>query len=492
MSSPGNSAILALIKINKNSNDAVYLQIANELINAILNKKIRIGTQLPSSRMISENLKIHRKTVVAAMDELKNQGWIETIPGKGTFVDNPEQAQQNKYLSLSEIEETENFLHQNFILDSLDENKLSANAFTDGTTDLRLISNIELSRFYASALRRKTSLQTNAKRSGNLFFKQQLSAYINAKLGIHLSEKNLLSVQNKEIALYILALVAIKKGDLVLVSEYSNPVASMIFQQAGAIINTLPADDEGICVSFIKENYHLNAIKFIYLQPEHQYPTTATLSEQRRNQLMMMATELNFLIIEDGSETEISFARTNVSTLLLKSKGRNVIYLGTFGQYLPREFQCSYLICNEIFLNEAIKYVHLFGQTDFLKEQILAEIISAGAIQRFHRKAVKIFKERRKLFGDLLLKYFGSSLQFELPEGGMAFWITTSESGSLLELKRNALKIGLTVPFNCLYQNRTITALRLGFADLNPIEMEQNVSLLKLAFDATFIENSSE
>jgi len=38
------------------------------------------------------------------------------------------------------------------------------------------------------------------------------------------------------------------------------------------------------------------------------------------------------------------------------------------------------------------------------------------------------------------------------------------------------------IPGICLYQNRTITALRLGFAHLNLLDMEETVSLLHQAY----------
>src|SRR5262245_46986679 len=56
---------------------ALYLQIAAGLTSEIERGRLRSGDRLPSSRGLAEQLDVHRKTVVAAYDELERQGWIE-------------------------------------------------------------------------------------------------------------------------------------------------------------------------------------------------------------------------------------------------------------------------------------------------------------------------------------------------------------------------------------------------------------------------------
>ena len=75
-----------LIIIDKSSVVPVYLQIANAMILSIRQGRMRPGLKLPGSRKLAATLKIHRKTMLAALEELLAQGWIEIIPRKGTFV----------------------------------------------------------------------------------------------------------------------------------------------------------------------------------------------------------------------------------------------------------------------------------------------------------------------------------------------------------------------------------------------------------------------
>src|SRR5688500_16719669 len=75
-----------LLVIDSASDTPVYLQITNAFIQNIHQGRFRKGLRLPGSREIAELLNINRMTAVAAYQERSAQGWIETLPRKGTFV----------------------------------------------------------------------------------------------------------------------------------------------------------------------------------------------------------------------------------------------------------------------------------------------------------------------------------------------------------------------------------------------------------------------
>src|SRR5580765_3353166 len=74
-----------IIQFQKDCDHPVYLQIANAIIQEMKKGRVGPGIKLPGTRLMSEILSVHRKTLVRAYDELTAQGWIEMIPSKGTF-----------------------------------------------------------------------------------------------------------------------------------------------------------------------------------------------------------------------------------------------------------------------------------------------------------------------------------------------------------------------------------------------------------------------
>ena len=68
------------------SGKPVYLQLVDQVKTAAAAGALRPGEPLPSIRPLAEELRVNRNTVAKAYDELENQGVIESIAGKGSFL----------------------------------------------------------------------------------------------------------------------------------------------------------------------------------------------------------------------------------------------------------------------------------------------------------------------------------------------------------------------------------------------------------------------
>ncbi|HHX66581.1 MAG: GntR family transcriptional regulator [Miniphocaeibacter sp.] len=74
------------IHISKHSPKPIYEQISSQIKNLILNNKLKPGDKLPSMRELAKILQVSVITTQKAYEELLEDGHIETIVGKGTFV----------------------------------------------------------------------------------------------------------------------------------------------------------------------------------------------------------------------------------------------------------------------------------------------------------------------------------------------------------------------------------------------------------------------
>ena len=75
-----------LISIDKTAVTPLYQQIANGLVNAITSGLIGPGTRLPGTRDLAGQMGLHRKTIIAAYNELYAQSWIVIAERKGVRV----------------------------------------------------------------------------------------------------------------------------------------------------------------------------------------------------------------------------------------------------------------------------------------------------------------------------------------------------------------------------------------------------------------------
>lgn len=74
------------ILISSNSNRPIYEQVTSQIKEMIMNGELKNGEALPSVRALARTLHISIITVQRAYEDLQNEGFIETVVGKGTFV----------------------------------------------------------------------------------------------------------------------------------------------------------------------------------------------------------------------------------------------------------------------------------------------------------------------------------------------------------------------------------------------------------------------
>ena len=76
------------IIISNSSNKPIYEQITEQIKNKIVSNELKTGELLPSIRTLAKDLRISVITTKNAYDDLEKEGFVETVPGIGTYVAN--------------------------------------------------------------------------------------------------------------------------------------------------------------------------------------------------------------------------------------------------------------------------------------------------------------------------------------------------------------------------------------------------------------------
>ena len=74
------------LRISASSGVPVYLQLEQQIKQAIASGLLQSGDALPSTRRTAADLRINPNTVARAFQNLEREGIIRTVPGGGTFV----------------------------------------------------------------------------------------------------------------------------------------------------------------------------------------------------------------------------------------------------------------------------------------------------------------------------------------------------------------------------------------------------------------------
>ncbi|WP_299125258.1 GntR family transcriptional regulator [uncultured Tenacibaculum sp.] len=107
---------MSIIHIEKNVGIPKYKQIVTSIENAIALKQIKLGDKLPSINSIRTKYKLSRDTILYAYNDLKVRGIIESIPGKGYYVNSESvYITQKVFLLFDELNAFKEDLYNSFL-----------------------------------------------------------------------------------------------------------------------------------------------------------------------------------------------------------------------------------------------------------------------------------------------------------------------------------------------------------------------------------------
>jgi len=515
-----------LVRIDKDLAEPVYQQLANGIVSCIRQGHLTPGAALPSSRKLAELFAIHRKTVVAAFDELLAQGWAESLPRRGLFVAQelpvmrprpaisdpeaggawsagsgtgggagaPQGAGNGIRVSLAVPPvrstgaypaqtdfpvETQELKYDRFFVP-----RTERLIFSEGLPDTRLAPVDMLIREY----RRFGNYRFTAKylsygpEQGSVNLRNELARFLNVTRGLAVSPANILITKGAQMGMYILSQLLLKKGDAVVVGDPGYMGASEVFRAAGADLQWVPVDDDGLNIDTVEKLCKRRKIRMLYVIPHHHMPTAVALCPDRRQQLLALARKYSFAILEDDYDFDFQYASSPILPLASVDTCGNVIYIGSFSKTIAPAIRIGFLVAPVNLIQQATRLRRLIDrQGELLMEEAMANLLRNGDIDRHLKKANKIYHERRDRLCALLQSELGSRVGFCEPSGGFAVY-THFHGMPTREIQAATARLGVGMGNGEDYWHdakRRENAVRLGFASLNEREMEEAVGILK-------------
>ncbi|MBD3907248.1 PLP-dependent aminotransferase family protein [Chryseobacterium sp. Ch-15] len=473
-----------IVIIDKNIKNPIYRQIAICIINAIRNGILKAEAHLPGSRELAKILGVHRKTVIAAYDELYAQDWIIIVPKKYVAVSahipslkphkwsqtNPSVSYENNFnLPLKIIEEQEPV-----------NNIISASEIIidDGYPDIGLSPIDSLLKTYRSLTLRKQAIKNAHSNTaqGTLELREQLVIYLSETRGLNITTDNIIITHGAQMSIYLSSYLILNKNAAIIVARPNYPTANSAFKETGAKIIEVNVDDNGIDVNAVEQLCKNQKISAVYVIPHHHYPTTVTLSVERRMKLLELSQVFSFTIIEDDYDYDYHYSSSPYLPLASAGHSGNIIYIGSFSKMLDPSIRIGFMLAPKNFITQSVALRNAIDAGgDGYMQNALAIMIKEGELKRHLKKAKKVYQQRRDYLDSLLNKELSQYISYQLPTGGMAIWIKLLPQYPISQLE---VMKGLKIKTINLEQN----AFRFGFASMNEKELEDVVHLLSLEF----------
>jgi GntR family transcriptional regulator/MocR family aminotransferase len=479
----------SLIPIDRAAATPIYQQVANGMIKLIREGKIKPGYGLPASRALAEQMGLNRTTVVAAYDELRMQDWIEVLPRKGIFISSqlpvikPRSFRNESLANEDEEPEQDFFLKLTWQHVLPPDKKTYLLVVNDGYPDARVAPLSTLFSKYRS-LSRKNSLDrllVSGTVAGSNNLRTELASFLSKTRGLDITADNVMATRGAQMAIYIAARMIIKPGSTVIVGELSYHLANEVFIQAGATLRKVKVDENGMDVDEIEKICKEKKPDLLYVIPHHHHPTTVTLSPERRMKLLQIIQKYRLPVIEDDYDYDFHYDNRPVLPLASADHKGLVVYIGSITKTLAPSIRMGYIVASKAFTWQAAqlrKIMEIRG--DVLMEETLASLYGSGEMQRHINRSVKLYKVRRDMFCEWLVKELGDKVSFNKPPGGMAVWITFDEKYPLAELSRRLALQGIYMNDGSHYNTGGVApnSLRMGFASMNEKEMKMLVEAL--------------
>ena len=479
-----------MVRIDKTLAEPVYQQLSNGIADVIRQGLLKPGEALPSSRKMAEAFDVHRKTVIAAFDELQAMGWAESLPRKGLFVSlqlpvtKPRSMAAAKTMTVYPALTAYGVERKQYVFENDFVAKRERLVLNDGFPDTRLAPIDLLIREY----RRFGNYRFTAKflsygpAQGSENLRNELARFLAMTRGLTVTPANILITKGAQMAMYLVSQVLLKKGDEVIVGEPGYLGASEVFLSAGASLNFVPVDEDGLDIDAVEKLCKRKKIRMLFVISHHHMPTTVTLSAARRLQLLELAKKYQFAVLEDDYDFDFHYASSPILPLSSVDHSGNVIYMGSFCKTIAPAIRIGFMVAPVNLIEQTTRLRKLIDrQGEQLMEEAMANLLRNGDIDRHLKKANKIYHERRDFFCALLRRELKGKIEFSVPAGGFAVWARLGDRDPQV-VAAQCQKLGLHVSDGQDYWHQKpgkINGIRLGFAALNEKEMEEAVGILK-------------
>jgi len=470
----------------------IYLQVIAAIIRDIERGRLAPGTYLPSSRQLSAELGLNRKTVVLAYEELIAQGWLESAGTRGTTVATsfPDPVSRNRTATPHLRRAADKPQPQYRILPT-PERPLALPGgdgikLDEGAPDGRLFPTETLAQAYRAALRRSASENYLQYRDplGTPALRTAIADMLRHQRGLTIGPEEVCITRGSQNGLFLAAQALLRPGDAAIVEELTYEPAIAAFRVLGARIIPVRFRDRAIDVEAVEQACRRHKVRAIFLTPHHQFPTTRELRPDRRLALLTLAKQFGFAIIEDDYDHEFHFASQPLLPMAAYAPDQ-VIYLGSLSKLLVPALRVGYVVAPEPMIRALGHYVSLTdGMGNSVTEDAVAQLITSGALRRHARKVHKIYAQRRARFAEKLRETFGTRIAFDTPDGGLAFWLRFPGT-DLVALEDQARALGLRFASSASFvaNPEAERGLRIGFASLNNAEADNAIQALAKALD---------
>src|SRR5260370_36178537 len=261
-----------------------------------------------------------------------------------------------------------------------------------------------------------------------------------------------------------------------------------IFRDLQIELCSIPMDEHGLIPSELeKQVVRLHSSgKFpsmLYTIPNFHNPTGSTLSEARCIEIIRLARQYGFLIMEDDVYRDLSFEGAVPASFYALANGTQVLSIGSFSKTLAPGLRLGWLLGSE----DAIERCINCGTTQMgcganpFVAQIVAEYCQRGYWEKQILHLQSLYKMRRDVMLSALSQYMPTDVRWTHPAGGFFIWVSLPKTVFAQDVKRLALQEGVSLAAGegfFVHPARGEHHVRLSYSRATPDDIDAGMRVL--------------
>jgi 2-aminoadipate transaminase len=291
-------------------------------------------------------------------------------------------------------------------------------------------------------------------------------------LGVPCLASQVLVVSGSQQALDLAAKLYVDKGTEVLVEGPTYLAALQIFQLFGADCLSVPLTAEGVDLAALRSRLERHAPAFAYLIPTFQNPSGRRYSETVRDGVAALLDEFEVTLIEDEPYRDLNYDGVQARPIVSRLRKASWIYTGTFSKTLSPGLRVGYLIASPDLFAPLLRLKQSVDlHTNRIGQWQAAQWLGTERYAEHLATLREFYKGRRDAMQVELQRHFADLADWQVPEGGLFFWLTLKQPIDTRTLLDAAMRENVAFmpgePFFAQPQ-QNLGSLRLNFSHVAP------------------------
>ncbi len=264
--------------------------------------------------------------------------------------------------------------------------------------------------------------------------------------GLDAQKENVLILSGSQQAIDLTGKVFIDPKDTIVVSAPTYLAALTGWTVMQANFESIPIDDDNMRMDVFEERMKKlvkrpNPPKMVYVLPNFQNPAGVTMPEKNRRKLIDLASDYDFIILEDDPYGELRYVGKDIRPVKSWDDEGRVIYMSTFSKILSPGLRVGWVVAHPDILQKLIIAKQSADvSANVLGQRIAHEYMVKGHIDPQIEKIRSIYSRKMEIMLAGMSEFMPDDLSWTRPEGGMFLWVNLPGWMDSSELLKKALK----------------------------------------------------